>query len=287
MKKMISNALDRLYPINPELTLKIVYRLRLGKKLNLKRPKLYNEKLQWIKLNVKDSNMPICCDKFWVRGYVESKGLGKLLIEQYWDGFNPDKIPYAALPKEIVIKTTHGSTFNIIAPNKDELKPSEVSKKLKKWLQEKYIPRYGEWFYGVKQPRIIVEELLKSEDGEQLKDYKVFCFNGVPRFIRIDMDRFGQQERAIFDTEWKKIENVVISHRATSKEVEKPECLDELLEYARILSKEFLHARVDFYIINNKIYFGEITFTPGAGYLKIEPESFELQMGEWLKLPID
>jgi len=259
----------------------------MGQKLDLKNPKLYNEKIQWIKLNDKNPLMPMCCDKFWVREYVKSKGLENILIEQYWNGFDPNQIPYESLPEEFIIKVTHGSSFNIISTNKEKLNKVDVSIKINRWLKSKYLSSYGEWFYGVKKPRIIVEKLLETEDGSQLKDYKIFCFNGVPKFIRVDMNRSGNQERCIYDTHWNEMKGYEIEYKTSTTKVLKPEYLNELLIYAQTLSSDFYHARVDFYILHSKIYFGEITFTSGAGYASIIPKEFEEKMGDWLKLPLN
>jgi len=286
-KNFILTPFNVLYKFNPELTLKLLYRLKMGQKLDLKNPKLYNEKIQWIKLNDKNPLMPMCCDKFWVREYVKSKGLENILIEQYWNGFDPNQIPYESLPEEFIIKVTHGSSFNIISTNKEKLNKVDVSIKINRWLKSKYLSSYGEWFYGVKKPRIIVEKLLETEDGSQLKDYKIFCFNGVPKFIRVDMNRSGNQERCIYDTHWNEMKGYEIEYKTSTTKVLKPEYLNELLIYAQTLSSDFYHARVDFYILHSKIYFGEITFTSGAGYASIIPKEFEEKMGDWLKLPLN
>ena len=170
MRKIVRILFDYLYKLNPKLSLKVLYRIKMKRKLNLKFPELYTEKIQWIKLNDKNPLMPMCCDKFHVREYVSAKGLNHLLIDLYWQGFNSDEIHYHKLPSEFIIKATHGAGFNIICVDKKKLDKAAVSVKLRQWLNQKYVTRFGEWFYGVKQPRIIIEQLLKSEDGSDLRD---------------------------------------------------------------------------------------------------------------------
>ena len=286
-KRIILTPLNILYKFNPKLELKAIYRLKHGYKLNLKNPKTYSEKLQWIKLYDRNPLMPKCVDKYTVRKYIESKGCKKILNDLLWQGFNPDDIPYESLPKKFVIKVTHGSTFNIICTDKSKLDIEDTNKKLKKWLKEKFIPCYGEWFYGIEKPRIIVEKFLEDNKiKNDLYDYKVFCFNGEPKYIHVHCGRYTEHKRNIYDIDWNLRKDASIKYKPIGN-VEKPKELNELLRYARILSEDFNHVRVDFFIVNGKIYFGELTFTCGAGLDKIKPYEFDLEMGNYLKLPIE
>lgn len=284
-KNIILAPFNIMYRFNPESTLKILFKLKLGYKLNLEQPTTYNEKLQWIKLYDKNPLMTKCCDKYTVRSYVESCGCKNILNELYWEGFNPEEIPFDKLPNKFVIKATHGSTFNIICKDKIMLDKDKVILQCKKWLKSKFLTCYGEWFYGVEKPRIIVEKYIESDDGKQLKDYKVFCFNGKAEYIRVDSERFTDNHgKDMYDREWKLLDEVQMGYKNSGKSIDKPKCLDEILEYAEKLSKPFLHARVDFYIVKDEIIFGEITFTNGAGFDKIKPHSFDVKMGSHLKI---
>ena len=284
-KNIILTPFNLLYKISAKLDLKILFRLKLGYNLNLKNPVTYNEKLQWIKLYDKNPLMPKCCDKYSVRNYVEEKGYKDILNTLIWEGFDPETIPFDQLPKKFVIKVTHGSTFNIICTDKEKLDKKDAISKCKKWLNAKFIPCYGEWFYGIEKPRIIIEEYLENRE-EDLKDYKIYCFNGIPRYIGVSSKR-GTREYSynIYDIDWNLQENVQLGHISSLNKIEKPECLDELLQCAHDLSEEFLHARIDFYIVNKKIIFGEITFTNDSGLRKITPKSFDFKIGSYLKLP--
>lgn len=284
IKNILMTPFNILYKVSPKMELELLFYLRKGYRLNLKNPRTYNEKLQWIKLYDKNPLMEKCCDKYHVRKYLKELHCEELLVKLIWEGYNPEDIPFDELPEKCVIKATHGSTFNIICKDVKKVVKQDVIKTCKRWLKEKFLPCYGEWFYGRMKPRIIIEEYLENLDGSSLNDYKVYCFNGEPRYIKVDIDRFSNHKCNIYSVNWKKIENVRIGFNNACVEVSKPECLEELLQYARLLSKQFLHARVDFYIVDGKIYFGEITFTSGAGFSNIQPYEFDVEMGNCLSL---
>lgn len=284
-KRIILTPFNLLYRINPKLELKILFRLKQGYRLNLNNPTTFNEKIQWIKLYDKNPLMPKCVDKYKVREYVESKGCKNILNELLWEGFNPDDIPYDKLPNKFVIKVTHGSTFNIICKEKSKLNIEKTNKKLKEWLKEKFLPCYGEWFYGIEKPRIIVEKFIDSDND--LKDYKVFCFNGRPKYIAVYSGRQknnGKPCQEIYDLNWNLTDNHTNNYQLPAKLTEKPANLKEIIKYSKILSKDFKHARVDFFDPNNNLIFGEITFTSSAGFGKFSSKDFELEMGSYFNL---
>ena len=286
-KNVILTPFNLLYKINPKLDLKILFKLKLGYKLNLKNPVTYNEKLQWIKLYDKNPLMPKCCDKYAVREYIESKGYKKILNNLIWEGFNPEDIPFDDLPDKFVLKVTHGSTFNIICTDKNKLDRKDTIKKCKKWLKAKFLPCYGEWFYGIEKPRVIVEEYLEGDNGLPLFDYKFFCFNGKVQMIYVDTWKDGEHAINAYDADFNLFKDVELGYpNDTETNVEVPKALKEMEKIAEDLSKDFLHVRVDFYYTHGKIYFGELTFTKGAGFGKIKPYEFDVKMGNWLKLPI-
>ena len=285
LKSIILTPFNLLYRINPKLELELLFRIKCGYRLNLDHPKTYNEKIQWIKLYDRNPLMPKCCDKYAVREYVESKGCGSILNELIWEGFSPDDIPFDDLPEKYVIKVTHGSTFNIICTDKDKIDKDKVIRKCRKWLKAKFLEAYGEWFYGIEKPRVIVEKYLDDGNG-RLRDYKVYCFNGTPRFIGLDSgdESKGSHYKDIYDTEWNLLPGYEMAYPNSGIAVEKPKVLEELLKYARILSEDFLHARTDFYIVDDKVVFGEITFSNSAGFGRVEPREFALAMGDYLTL---
>lgn len=283
-KNILLTPFNILYKISPELDLKLLFRIKQGYKLDLNAPKTYNEKLQWIKLYDRNPLMPKCCDKYTVRQYVEDQGCSEILNHLIWYGFDPEDIPFAEFPEKYVIKVTHGSTFNIIQDGTKKIAKKEVIDKCRKWLNAKFLPCYGEWFYGIERPRVIVEDFIESQDDEQLRDYKVFCFNGEPRVIRVDTDRFTDHKMDFFDTDWNRIEGAGMGYPVSSRAFPKPVVLNDFVKYAGVLSKPFYHARVDFYIVGERIYFGEITFTNGAGFDRFSTYDFDLMMGDWMHL---
>lgn len=286
-KSVILSPFNLLYKLSPRLVLQIIFRLKQGYFFSLSNPKTYNEKLQWIKLNDRNPLMPICCDKYSVREFVRNSGCESILNHLIWQGFNPEDIPFDLLPEKCVIKATHGSSFNIICKDTSKLDRKETIRKCRQWLNEKYLSCYGEWFYGVVKPRIVVEDFIESSDDEQLRDYKVFCFNGIPRLIRVDTDRFTNHKDSVFDCDWNLQKAEHMGHGSANRIIERPVCLDKLLEYSRKLSKPFLHARVDFYIVGDRVIFGEITFTNGAGFDRFSSYDFDLKVGNMLTLPLE
>ena len=283
-KNVILTPFNLLYRMSPELTLKLLFRLKVGYPLNLEHPRTYNEKLQWIKLHDRNPLMAKCCDKFTVREYVESKGCGKYLNELLWQGFDPADIPFDELPERYVVKVTHGSTFNIIVDGSRSVDRDEVVAKCRKWLKAKFLPCYGEWFYGVEKPRVIVEKFLESGDGKALTDYKVFCFNGEPKIVAVYTDRGGSCREDVYGIDWHPLPYEG-TYPNSGHVVSKPDCLDEMLNVAKTLSSDFNHARVDFYVIGGRPIFGEITFTSSAGFARYGTLEMDCDMGDWLKLP--
>lgn len=286
LKRILLKPFDLLYKISPELTLRILFKLKTGDKLNLEEPKTYNEKIQWLKLYYKDPRIPQYVDKYQVRKYVNNKGLGHILNDLLWEGFNPEDIPFEKLPNKFVIKATHGQGYNIICTDKSKLNYKEIINKLNEWLDAKFFPSYGEWFYGVVRPRILVEEFIGNKENEVPKDYKIFCFNGSPKYIVVDTDRFSNHKRNVYDLNWNLKENYKFGF-PNDKLTRKPKQLDQLIKYAQILSDNFPHVRVDFYIINHEIRFGEMTFTNGAGFDEIQPREFNLELGSYINLPVN
>ena len=288
LKKALLFPFDCLYRISPKTELKLLFWMKQKYPLNLDHPRTFNEKLQWMKLNYDDPVREQCSDKFAVRSFVEAR-CPETLVKLYWQGYDAEKLPFDELPEKFVIKVTHGSGFNIICPDKAKLNREKTVKQLNTWLKEKYILCYGEAFYGKVKPSIIVEEYLEANGAQGLIDYKVMCFDGQPKYIWVAFDRYSKEgpQGVVFDTHWNVIENVWMSYplRDRAKIPAKPEQLDELLECARKLSAGLPHVRVDMYISNGKIIFGEMSFSHGAGLDKIKPYEFDVELGSHWILP--
>ena len=261
--------------------------MKLGKRLNLKNPQRYMEKLQWIKLHYRDPVMQQCADKYLVRAFVESRGLGHILNELYAVYQKPEDICLADLPQEFVLKLTNGSGTNLICSDKSKLDEAKVLDEFRHFYVQSGSSAGREWVYRGAKPVIVAEKLLRdptSFDGSP-RDYKIFCFNGKPEYIIcVDGRKTEKYCHVIFDTAWKKI-GVYVDDPPKDADYEKPEKLDDMLAMAAKLSKGFPHVRVDFYHIDGKIIFGEMTFFPWSGYMKFNPDSFDYKLGKMFVLP--
>jgi hypothetical protein len=269
--------------ITNEDYIKKLYKNTLNKIPDLNNPKTFNEKLQWLKLNYRDPLMIKCADKFGVRQYIQDKGYGYLLNELIAHYESVDEINVNELPDRFVLKGSHGSGWNLIVKNKSQINWSIWKRIMKSWMKQNLYYYGREWVYKDIQPRIICEKYLEDVTGE-LKDYKFFCFNGVPKIIQVDMGRFSNHKRNLYDTEWNLLP-FNINYENSPDDVGKPLNLQAMNRIARDLSKDFPHVRVDFYEVEGKLYFGELTFFHESGTGKFKPEEYDMRIGEWLTLP--
>lgn len=289
LKKTLLIPFNFLYVISPKFELSLLYRLKCKTKMNWDNPKTYLEKLNWMKLYYRNELMPKCADKFLARAYVEEKGYGEYLPKLLWEGFDPAKIPFEDLPDSFVIKSTSGSGNNIICRDKTALDRKKTVKQLKKWLKEKYLPCYGEWHYEHIVPRIIIEEYIS--DGEHLvpADYKLFCFNGIKKSVgcvAVDLGRYVEHKRNIYDAEFRFLPEVSFNFKCDYEvNISRPVMFEKMREIAHNLAEPFPHVRVDFFVVGEKLYIGELTFFNGAGFDMITPNSYNIQMGDWILLP--
>ena len=271
--------------VTPEFILKKRFKERVGYSLNLDNPKTFNEKLQWLKLHDHNPLYTTMVDKYAVKKYVADK-----IGEQYiiptlgvWEHF--DEIDFDKLPNQFVLKCTHDSGSVVGVPDKSKMDKAVAKEKLENGLRYNYYYWSYEWTYKNVPPRIIAEKFMVDESSGDLKDYKVFNFNGIPKAIQVDYDRFTNHKRNIYDAEWKYIDMSIEYPTDANRQIAKPKNLETMLELAGKLSEGIPHARTDFYIINDEIYFGEITFYHGAGLEHFMPEKYDDVFGEWIKLP--
>ena len=266
--------------------LKLQYRIKLGRGLNLKDPKRYTEKLQWYKMNYRDPVMMQCVDKYGVREYISSKGLDGILNTLYQVVDRAEDIDFEALPEKFIIKTTNGSGTNIICRDKSALDVEKTKKTLADFLAMAEASAGREWAYDGSSKKIIVEELLEDPTNADLgvSDYKFLCFGGEPKYIVYDKDRFSEHKRNFYDTQWNYRE-INSDVDCFGDVVEKPKNLDAMLDIARKLSADFPAVRVDLYNIDGKIYFGELTFYPWSGYVQFTPDEFDFELGDYFTLP--
>jgi len=279
----IRKAYYQLY--SDEKMIKKRFKKRLDREVELNNPIKYNDKLQWLKLNWYDPIAARCADKYEVREIIKEK-IGESYLNELIAVYESvEDIDLDKLPSQFVLKATHGSGYNIICKDKYTMRWDEEFKKMRRWLRTNYYLSKREWVYKDIKPRIICEKYLLDENGEPPKDYKIFCFNGEPKLVQVDIDRFNNHRRNFYTLDWRFVELEIKYPSDKSIEIPKPEALDEMIELSRLLSSDFPHVRVDFYYIKNKIIFGELTFFHGSGFEHFRPEEFEIEMGSWLQLP--
>lgn len=250
--------------INIELASKFFYRNRLGKKLNLKNPTLFNEKLMWLKLRKYNYDQKIwkLVDKYQVREYLKSIGVNEdnlpVLLKKY---NNVNEINWDELPQKFALKCTHGCGFNIICEDKDKLDKKITMKKLEKWLNTKFGYRTAELHYTHQKPCIICEKFIENNNNGFPWDYKIYCFNGEPKVILVCTNRESGYKVHFYDINW---EVLKLREDQSLEEISKPVSFDKMIELSKMVSKDFPFVRVDFYEQNNKPIIGELTFTPSS-----------------------
>ena len=253
---------------------------------NLKNPKTYNEKLNWLKLNDKREIYTKMVDKYEVKKYVADIIGEEYIIQtiEVYDKF--DDIDFGKLPKQFVIKCTHDSEGLVICKDKNKLDIKEARKKINKAFKRNFYYIGREWPYKNIKPRIIIEKYMEDEKNQELRDYKFFCFNGEPKAMFIASERgIGETKFDYYDLEFNHLD--IIQHYPNSqKKIEKPINFDKMIELAKTLSQGLHHLRVDFYEVNGKLYFGELTFYHFSGFQPFLPEKWDKIFGEWLEIPI-
>ncbi|EPZ9228148.1 ATP-grasp fold amidoligase family protein [Proteus mirabilis] len=269
--------------LSDSLYLKIIFYLHRGEKLDLQNPKTFSQKIQWLKVNIKDPQLHILVDKFLVRDYIKNKIGCDILIPMLGIYNNVDDINFNVLPDQFVLKTTHGSSQNIICKDKKNLDINKTKAKFKKWEKVCLYKIFKEWAYKDVTPRIICEEFIGLNNNVP-NDYKFYCFNGKIGFIQVNKERFSNNHtETFFNENWEMLDFNYGVEQSTSM-IEKPENFLEMKEIVRVLAKEHKFIRVDLYNVNNKIYFGELTFYPASGLEFMNPESLERTFGDMLDL---
>lgn len=266
--------------------LKIKYRIRVGRKLNINDSRAFNEKLQWLKLYDRNPIYTRFVDKYEVRSFVKETIGQEYLISLLgvWDEF--DEIDFSKLPNQFVLKCTHDSGSVFICKDKNSIDYADLKKRVNKSLKKNFYYLGREWPYKNVEPRIIAEEFIYDESSSDLKDYKFMCFNGKVKccFVCSNRSDKGGLKVDFYDLNWNKMP--FTRHYSNSiYNMSKPKCYDEMIRLSNKLSKGIPFVRVDFYEVNKKVYFGELTFFPGSGFEEFTPESYDYLLGSWIKLP--
>ena len=284
-RKKILNLL-RFVP--DSLMLKLQYKIKLHRPLNMRKPERFTEKLQWYKINYRNPIMHQCVDKYNVREFVKSKGLADILVPLIGKYDSIDVVDFDKLPNSFVIKTTHGGGgLNVvICPDKSKLDIEDIKQKL--YFEPHKVKKTSmgrEWAYCGLMPGIVVEELLVNHDNPEagVNDYKIFCYNGKPEYLVVDVDRYIGHKRNFYKADWTRMD-VSSDCPQADRDIPKPENFDKMLDIASKLSKDFPFVRVDLYNVNGKIYFGELTFYPWSGYVQFNPDETDFLLGEDFKM---
>ena len=262
--------------------LKIKFKKLMGYPLNLKNPKTFNEKLQWLKLNDRKPVYTTMVDKYEAKKYVAG-----LIGEEYiiptlgiWDHFY--EIDFDKLPDQFVLKTTHDSGGVVICKDKSKLDIKKVREKLENSLKNNFYWIGRECPYKNVKPRIIAEQYM----ADDLHDYKLFCFDGIPRMTLVCSERFteGGLKEDFYDDVWNHLDVRRPKHGNVDFPIQRPKQYELMKTLAAKLSDKLPFARIDFYEINNKVYFGEITFYPTSGFEGFIPAEWDLELGKWITL---
>ena len=276
--------------LSPKLSVKTLFRIYHHRKLNLKNPQTLDEKIQWMKLYYYKNNELVerCADKYRVREYITSCGLEHILNPLYKAYHHASEINWKELPEKFVLKWNFGCGGNVICPDKAKLDIPATVHDLNRYEKIKFHLIAAEPQYDFDEKLILCENFIETEDGSAPVDYKIYCFNGKPEYVLCCFGRGHQQKPDFyfFNRNWE-LQRLNKQGMAAPEgfAISKPEGMDQLFEYAEILSKPFPFVRADFYLEKGKAYFGELTFTPGGGFDKGRLPSTDLLFGQKVILP--
>lgn len=270
--------------ISDEQYVRLYARYRQGRWSNLDEPRTFGEKIQWLKLNYQRPEFHRIVDKFAVREIVAERVGPEILIPLHGVYDDPDEIQVNALPESFVLKPTHGSGWVIACPDRAEFDRPSARRNLRRWMRRDHYYHAREKPYRGLPRRIVCETFLRGPDGQVAEDYKIFCFGGKPRFIEVDVGRFTGQCRNYYDTDWNLVD-LAIHYPNCEQPIERPAKLDEMLKVASRLSEGFPFLRVDLYLVDSRIYFGEMTLYPGNGVTTFDPPEYDRIFGDLIELP--
>ena len=266
--------------------LKLRYRMRTGKQLNLKAPKTFNEKVQWLKLYDRKDIYTTMVDKFEAKRYVANIIGEKFIVPTLGIFDNFDDIDFDKLPKQFVIKCTHDSGGLVIVKNKEGLDIQSARKKINKCLKTNYYYYGREWPYKNVKPRIIIEKYMEDKNTKSMRDCKFFCFNGKPEIMYLSegLEDHKTAGMSFYDMNFKITDCKRSDYRTLSYIPEKPKNFEKMKKFSSVLSKGIPHLRVDWYEINGKLYFGELTFTTCGGMVPFTDEKWNKKLGDLIDL---
>ncbi len=287
--KIVSKVLTIIgWGIKDEVYLKMQFYLKMHRKLNVKNPVFYNDKLQWLKLNDRNPMYTQLVDKIEVKKIIADKIGSQYIIPTYKIWNKVSDVDFAELPNQFVLKTNHsgGNMGVVICRSKDSSTLSNAVKRMKVSLKDDIYKRFREWPYKDVKKRVFAEKLLVNNHSLDLVDYKVLCFGGQAKLIEVHTGRNnGIHTQEFYNTDWTRSKITQSDFGPiTEHPLPKPCCLEKMLELSNIISEGIEHCRVDWYVCNNELYFGEITFYDGSGFEKFDELWMEELLGSWIQI---
>ncbi len=262
------------------------YMVRTGQRFDWNNLTTYNEKLQWLKLYDCIEEKRMLSDRYQVRLYVEEKIGEQYLIPLYgcWDSF--EQVNFNILPRQFVLKCTHGLKWSIVVEDRELLDIPKVKEQLESWmmLDYAYISGFSMNYRGI-VPKIIVEELIKKSDNAELSEYGIYVFNGKAKLVQVDIGGTTDRRRNLYTKNWEQLQYGIEYPMATGINIEKPRHLKKMIGLSEVLGRGFRHVRIDFYYNGSRIYFNKMNFIPENGIGKFTSKRLEKQMGSWILLP--
>lgn len=272
-----------------EIAIKHKFKRIFGFDLNLDDPKTLNEKLQWLKLNIHKDSYDLCSDKYLARSvwkqYGEEHQIPLLYHTYNWNDITMDVIP----DEPCIVKCSSGCGGHVIIRKKEDIDIDYLRKKCRIWLNLPFYYQSHEWQYRKVKSQIIIEKLLLDKAGNIPNDYKLHWFNGELEFVYCSVDRLGENYRCVYSPEWERIELEWVEkqdHKGLhGPDISRPASFEEMVRVGKEIAKDFTYVRTDFYDVDGKMYFGEITLFHGGGFDTMEPPKWDLYYGNKLRLP--
>jgi len=289
MKKGFKNILRKLFwggfrhLLSDRKYAQIRYWLELDEWPDIEKPKKFSEKIQHIKLYDRTLNRKKVANRLAVRRFVADR-IGRTHLVPLIDSFdNLSRRAWRNLPAQFILKANHGCGMHQIVFDKARENFKKIQQEMRQWQSTNYYAFGREWAYKNIPRTIVAEKLLLNAYGNIPMDYKFFCFNGNVKLIQVDYNRFGEHKRNLFDPNYKRIDGTLL-YPPSPEQSQKPEHFNQAKKIAESLSCEFNFIRVDLYLMEEKVYFGELTNYPGNGFQPFKPESLECKMGSFLTL---
>lgn len=263
-----------------------IFKQHFGRRPDLENPQSFAEKIQWLKLYWYDELAVRCADKYLVREVVRDAIGEEYLNELYGVYDRLEDIHPETLPESFVLKGTHGSHFNIICRDKAALDWDREFQKLRRWSKVNYYWQNREWVYRDLKPRFVAERFLDDGSGSSLTDYKFYCFGGEPAFCQVIRNRGNGESIDMFDLDWQHLPFTGLRKIPVSRnQIPCPSCYQEMIGLARKLAAPFPFVRADFYCVEERPVFGELTFFPQSGLGEFTPMDYDKKIAQMLVLP--